>query len=76
MSRYSQSAINRLGLEWWGTDLVVNEIENITTPSGQTTIEEDGMTAKVSWADGKIVASIRAYTTDGWRETTIELQLP
>ena len=73
---YYIDAINRLGFDSWCNNLVVDQIENIITPTGRTTLQDDDMSLLMSWGDGKGVASIRAYTSGGWQETTIEFKLP
>jgi hypothetical protein len=75
MSNYID-VIDRLGFDSWCNNLVVDQIENITTNKGKTTLQDDDMSFSMSWGDGKGVASIRAYTSSGWQETTIEFKLP
>lgn len=75
MNRYSHEAIDRLGFESWCDSLLVDQIENITTQQGTTTIDDDSVALRMSWADGKGVASFRAHTSHGWMETTKEFKL-
>lgn len=76
MSHYSHDLIDRLGFECWCDSLLVDQIENITTPQGTTTIDEDGMSLRMSWSDNEGVASFRAHTRYGWMETTKQFKLP
>jgi len=76
MSHYSHEAIDRLGFDSWCNSLLVDQIENIITSTGTVSIHDDGMSFVMTWGKGEGVASIRAHTSGGWQETTIEFKLP
>jgi hypothetical protein len=68
-----KEAINRLGFDSWADNKIVNAIED--TPylmhgEGNVTYEYEDVTVRLEWTPLGYTASLRAYTCDGWKETS------
>ena len=65
--------INRLGFDAWADNEIVNAIEN--TPyamkgEGFVSYEKPDMTIRLDWNKDGYTAMLRAYTHEGWKETS------
>jgi hypothetical protein len=65
--------INRLGFDAWADNQIVNAIEDtpyLMQGEGYVRFEKQDMTLLLEWTPLGYTASLRAYTHEGWKETS------
>jgi hypothetical protein len=63
--------MNRLGFDAWADNKLMDAIENtpfIMQGEGNITYEHEDVTIRLDWKPDGYVASIRAHTSEGWKE--------